>query len=186
MIYFTSDLHFGHDNIIRYCDRPWETVEDMNVGIVNRINSRVRPQDELYILGDVHCGKNSEEVALRYLREIKCSRIYLVRGNHDTDEFCEAAGPEAEGLFQWIKDYHEMKYKKLRIVLFHFAIRAWHHMYKGAIQLYGHSHGTLPGIGRQMDVGIDANDYQILSINEVYERMVKIPYTDPEGRRGNK
>ena len=52
MIYFTSDLHLGHKNIIEYEDRPWVNVDDMTYGIINRWNSIVKPNDEVYILGD--------------------------------------------------------------------------------------------------------------------------------------
>ena len=52
MIYFTSDTHFGHENVIRFAGRPYETVAQMNHALVANINARVQPRDELYILGD--------------------------------------------------------------------------------------------------------------------------------------
>lgn len=52
MIWFTSDTHFGHENMLRLSDRPWSTVAQMNDAMVANINSKVAADDELYILGD--------------------------------------------------------------------------------------------------------------------------------------
>ena len=52
MIWFTSDTHFGHENVLKFTDRPWETIQQMNSVIVANINARVGMNDELYILGD--------------------------------------------------------------------------------------------------------------------------------------
>ena len=52
MIWFTSDTHFGHENVLKFTDRPWETIWQMNDAIVDSINGRVAVDDELYILGD--------------------------------------------------------------------------------------------------------------------------------------
>lgn len=56
MIYFTSDTHFGHENVIRFAGRPYETVAQMNHALVANINARVQPRDELYILGVFRFG----------------------------------------------------------------------------------------------------------------------------------
>ena len=52
MLWFTSDTHFGHANVLGFTDRPWSGIEAMNRGIINNINARVMPGDELYVLGD--------------------------------------------------------------------------------------------------------------------------------------
>ena len=56
MIYFTSDTHFGHENVIRFAGCPYETVAQMNHALVSNINARVLPRDELYILGFFRFG----------------------------------------------------------------------------------------------------------------------------------
>lgn len=173
MIYFTSDLHFGHANILKpeYCDRPWDNVAEMNRGLVENWNSVVKPQDEVWILGDCHCGRKSDKVALTWLP--KCNgKKHLVKGNHDRPEFLEQA--EAYGIFKSIQDYAELKYNKTKFVLLHYPMRAWNGSHRGSIHLYGHTHGTREGVGRSMDVGVDAVGYKPISIDEVYERMMKI------------
>ena len=78
--FFTSDLHFGHKNIIKYCNRPFATVQEMDDEMIARINARVSEQDHLWILGDfAFC---TEERIIEILEKIKCSKG-LVKGNHD-------------------------------------------------------------------------------------------------------
>lgn len=80
MIWFTSDLHFGHENIIRYTNRPYHSVDNMNKLLIMNWNERVGPDDEVYVIGDVALGKLRETVPL-------CLQLngkkYLVPGNHD-------------------------------------------------------------------------------------------------------
>ena len=84
MIYFTSDTHFGHENVIRFAGRPYETVAQMNRALVVNINARVLPRDELYILGDFSFRITVEDAkAIR--EQIRCERVRLIPGNHDKD-----------------------------------------------------------------------------------------------------
>jgi len=80
MIYFTADLHFRHDNIIRHCNRPFRSVEEMDKRLVENWNKTVKSNDEIYILGDL--TMKGAEVANDFLRKLKGIK-YLVRGNHD-------------------------------------------------------------------------------------------------------
>lgn len=80
MKFLVSDLHIGHANVISYCNRPYKDAFEMNNDIVKRINSRVKKNDELYILGDVSLNPNSMEWLME---RVKCKNIYLIEGNHD-------------------------------------------------------------------------------------------------------
>jgi calcineurin-like phosphoesterase family protein len=82
-VWFTADFHLGHKNIIRYCNRPFDTVEAMNCAILERLNSAVRANDVLYFLGDFCIGPKARALELR--REIRCKKIFAVPGNHDKD-----------------------------------------------------------------------------------------------------
>lgn len=79
--FYTSDLHFGHGNIIDYSDRPFDSIEHMNEEMIVRWNETVLPTDEVYVLGDVALGKRTETVPLAGRLNGKKK---LVRGNHDT------------------------------------------------------------------------------------------------------
>ena len=84
MIWFTSDTHFGHENVLRFCERPWKTVEAMNKALIDRINACVAPDDILYHLGDFSFRITVEE-ALALRKQIRCRNIHWVPGNHDKD-----------------------------------------------------------------------------------------------------
>ncbi len=78
--WFTSDTHFGHANIIRYCGRPWATVEEMNEALIQNWNSVVAPEDTVWHLGDFAMGDRKRIPAIR---ERLHGRIHIVQGNHD-------------------------------------------------------------------------------------------------------
>ena len=80
MRYFTSDLHFYHENIIGFCNRPFMSISDMNTVLLDNINSIVKKDDLLYILGDFSFAPKSRNVQI--VKSIACP-VVLIRGNHD-------------------------------------------------------------------------------------------------------
>ena len=85
MIFFTSDLHFNHTNVIDFCDRPFKNVEDMNDKLVKNINQRCKFEDTLYHIGDFAFkgGKQGGKTAALYFEnKINCKIIHIL-GNHD-------------------------------------------------------------------------------------------------------
>lgn len=65
MIFYTSDLHFCHSNIIKLCNRPFNNVDEMNSVLVSKWNERVNKNDIVYILGDIGYPKNNIERFLK-------------------------------------------------------------------------------------------------------------------------
>ena len=120
MIYFTSDLHFRHDNIIRHCNRPFRSIEEIDKRLVDNWNKTVKSNDEIYILGDL--TMKGAVVANEILRRLK-GKKYLVKGNHD--EFVEQNDFDSE-LLEWVKDYHVINYQNIDFILFHYPILEWH------------------------------------------------------------
>lgn len=168
MIYFTADLHFSHEKIIKHTNRPFHTVDEMNKRMIKNWNNIVSPQDEVYILGDF--TMKGGIIANLYLQSLNGTK-YLIRGNHDN--FIEDKAFD-KGLFQWIKDYHEVEYMNYKFVLFHYPILEWNKEGHGSIHLHGHIHSdisyNLKMIKDQVkryDVGVDANDYTPISIEEI-------------------
>jgi calcineurin-like phosphoesterase family protein len=80
--YVVSDHHFTHDNIIRYCDRPFTSVGEMHDVMLSRFHERVSPGDTLLHLGDVAMAMNDGTVTTEWLGRLSDDAI-LVRGNHD-------------------------------------------------------------------------------------------------------
>jgi len=174
MIFFTSDLHFCHNSIIGLCGRPFKDIEEMNRTLIKNINSFVKENDELYIIGDFYYGNNQIKNTFEYAKKIKCKHKHLICGNHDINinELIKAN----DGSFEDICDYDEIKYKEYRFILFHYPITdgGWNKARAGSIHLHGHLHSKSiyneenkkRGI-LKYDVGVDANEYRPISINEI-------------------
>ena len=162
MIYFTADLHLGHLNIIRYCNRPFTTIEEHDQTLIDNWNAVVRPGDQVYVLGDFIFAKKREEVqaAVKKLNGEK----FLILGNHDRPELCRDS-------FGWLKDYYEMTAHNLKWVLFHYPILEWHGKYRGngTVHLHGHTHTEKKNDpshpeaqrveSRRINVGVDLNGF---------------------------
>jgi calcineurin-like phosphoesterase family protein len=144
-VFFTADTHFGHTNIIKYCNRPFANAQDMDEAIIHNWNQVVYPGDTVYHLGDFSFGKGED---WRRVRGWLNGDICLILGNHDKNVITS--------LFKWVKPYEEIEVEGQKIVLFHYGMRTWKHDLRGTWQLYGHSHGQLPPYGKSCDVGVDA------------------------------
>lgn len=157
--FFTSDLHLGHHGILKHCPatRSFASVEDMDAAIVSRINDRVGSQDILYIVGDIAISGDVEYI--RHLfHEIRGRKI-LVIGNHDLDN--KGRLNKAIRDLPWDQPpTHALETtgEGCHIYLHHYGCRVWPRHLRGSYHLFGHSHGSLPPLGRSRDVGIDCAD----------------------------
>lgn len=183
-IWFTSDHHFGHKNIIRFSNRPFTDVFDMDEALIGKWNAVVGIKDTVYHLGDIFFCPSSEA---RLLRERLNGSIHLIRGNHDK------GADSIRDAFEWIKDIHELTIDdadaeggKQRITLCHYAMRVWNHSHHGAWHLYGHSHGSLEDDTHSLsfDVGVDCHNFQPISYKTVKDIMSAKTFTpiDHHGR----
>lgn len=192
-IYFTADTHFYHYNIIEFCGRPivqgtwpgnipgWmsreEAINEMNSVLVARWNERIKPNDEVYHLGDfAFCGVTKARDILDQLN----GRKYWIRGNHD-----HALAKKVGDYFEWIRDYYVLRVHDSyqtdtgaeqqfhqAICLMHFPMLSWENMHHGYWHLHGHCHGSLPDFGGlRMDVGVDTNNLYPYSYQEIKNIM---------------
>ncbi len=140
-IFFTSDLHFGHENVIRFDNRPFNTVEEMDEEMIKRWNAKVRKGDIVYVLGDF-IWKAATNEAVSIIRRLN-GQIILIKGNHDRFLHNAAAKKALAG----IKDYDDICVTledgtTRRCILSHYFIPFYNgHRYQ-AIHLHGHSHLT--------------------------------------------
>lgn len=168
-IFFTADTHFGHKNIIKYCNRPFETALEMNEALIANWNKVVQQTDTVYHLGDVAVLRPERT---REILDRLNGRIYLITGNHDRS----AKHALCASRFEWIKDYFCLKLNGgVQIALFHYAMRVWDKRHWGAWQLYGHSHGSLPSEANSfaLDVGVDCWNYSPVSLQMIQAEMEK-------------
>lgn len=180
-IYFTSDTHFGHENIIKYCKRPFGSFEEMDSEIIRKWNLVVGAEDVVYHLGDVCFGKIAREKS--YVNNILDSlngRIVLIRGNHDSELV------QKSGRFESVHDLLSIafndteKFGATQVVLSHYPMGAWDHSHSGSVNLHGHCHGTWPANDQQMDVGSDVWDFSPVPFERIVERLRMSP---PYARR---
>jgi len=121
----------------------------MDAVLIENFNSKVTKNDHT-----IHCGDFTFKHPEKYIKQLNGSHTFL-RGNHD----------------RWQgNQYHEMDVRTIEgqtIVCAHYAYRVWPQSHYGSWQLYGHSHGKLPPIGLQWDVGVDNNNYHPVSFEEL-------------------
>jgi calcineurin-like phosphoesterase family protein len=183
-IFFTSDAHFTHPNIIKHSYRPFKSVEEMDEKLIEEWNKIVKNGDVVYFLGDFCMrGKKEVEAIIRRLN----GQVHWVFGNHDKFKGGKAS-TKAEG-FVWKGHYKEIKINGQNIMLFHYAQLVWNKSHYDSWSLVGHSHGslrfTLPDnielatLGLpvlQLDVGVDVaykylGEFRPFAFEEVKEIM---------------
>ena len=177
-LFFTSDTHFDHKNIIKYCNRPWETVEEMNQGLIDNWNSVIGPDDTVFHLGDVSFGGNTN--LINYVSQLN-GHIILIKGNHDRklqQSICDK-------LFDYSCQQLTLNIDGITVFLNHFPFLCFSGTYNTdkSIQLFGHIHsGPLSsgpdidrfnkyGVYNQYDVGVDNNHYKPISWNEILKKI---------------
>jgi calcineurin-like phosphoesterase family protein len=130
-LYYISDWHYNHANIIAFDNRPFLTVDEMNNELIRRWNDTVDDQDQIYILGDFIWG--GEKMWIDVLHQLK-GRKHLIRGNHDLDP-CYS-----RKLFVSVQERKEIVDGGRHLVLDHFPTPYFKNHFHGWIHLYGHVH----------------------------------------------
>jgi calcineurin-like phosphoesterase family protein len=173
MIFFTSDTHFGHFNVIEYSRRPFNTSQEMTRELIRRWNAVVSEGDIVYHLGDVSFLRPTRTMDILY--QLK-GKKHLIRGNHDkrVNKWGEP--------FHTVQHYHELNAGRQKIMLCHYPFDTWKGAHRGNWHLHGHSHGSLKTVRtNRLDVGVDCHDYRPVSIDEVADFMRDQPPHSPVG-----
>jgi calcineurin-like phosphoesterase family protein len=186
MIWFTSDSHFGHANIIKFCRRPFDTVDDMNDVLIRRWNEVVKPEDTVYHLGDVSL-KISTPKTISILKQLNGIKRLLI-GNHDHHHLKNQSFRDC---FEQIEHYYELKHNGKLYVLQHYPFLSWNGSNRGSVNLAGHRHLLQQESNiLRFDVGVDANSYSPVSIDyieqwaEQTKAQIKTNHNTDQDRRG--
>lgn len=162
-VFFTSDTHFNHKNIIEYCNRPFTSTEEMNETLISNWNSKVSKSDKIYHLGDFSFGRDNTKESAQAIFDRLNGDKHFILGNHDH------IVPKG---WSSVQNYKEIKVEGYDITLMHYAMRTWNHSHTGSWHLFGHTHGKLVDNGSlSFDVGVDCFKYYPVSFLEVYEIM---------------
>ena len=179
--WFTADLHLGHANIIRYCNRPWPDVDAMNAGLVERWNDTVGDDDTVWVLGDLAMGPIDASLAL--VGSLR-GRKLLLAGNHDR---CWAG--HGDRALAWVDRYVAAGFAEIHqgaigltvdgcdVLACHFPYRGDSHdderfvperpVDQGEWLLHGHIHERWRQDGRMLNVGVDVWDYRPVSEHQL-------------------
>ncbi len=174
---YTSDMHFGHKNILNYDHRPFADTHEMEQGMIALWNNRVQPDDHVYILGDFSYKADHEPEW--YLRQMKGHK-HLIVGNHD-----EAImnSPKAQSYFESIDNIltvsDTLNGENVRCVLCHYPIAEWDGFFRGAYHIYGHIHVMknasyefMRTQERALNAGCMINNYAPASLSELIRNNV--------------
>ena len=179
MVYFTSDLHFGHQNIIQLTQRPFNDIQEMNEKLIENYNSVVEKEDTVYFLGDIAYELTLDEI-YNLLSQLKGHKI-LIRGNHDLSYDYELTNRKQK-IFDEINDFKMIQEDDLIFVLSHYPMLSWFDSHKGTIMLHGHIHAennynlANQKLGlRRFDVGVDANNYYPISLKRIIQDLKIMP-----------
>lgn len=175
--YITSDLHFGHRNISKFCPKTrghWDTRNDpdtMDRDMIQMWNQIVDPEDTVYILGDVAFLPAAR--AVQIMRQLNGTKI-LVEGNHDRKNLND---PVFRSCFKEVHKYLEVTYAGHLICMFHYPIFDHNGASRGSIMLHGHRHGNPTGLpGRIKDMGLDATGKIVSLLDDVVAELSQIPH----------
>ena len=191
MIYFSSDHHFWHANVIKYCDRPYASVQVMNEDLVTKWNETVKPEDTVYYLGDFSMAFRAVELYSHRLNGTK----YLVPGNHDFCHSYNKKSRNSENRDKWIKKYEDHGWIVLpeqttleipgvaTVNMCHHPIAGdsndfppgdhhdkyakWRPLNDGRWLLCGHVHERWKIRDKMINVGVDVWDFKPVSIEEI-------------------
>ena len=172
--FITSDEHYGHENIIKYCNRPFKNIDEMDETLIRNHNFVVSEKNIVYHIGDFTLKPKYKDM-YQYFSKLNGIH-YFIAGSHDI----------------WIKDYYknfsniksiliqdnipdienrEFKFndKKYYVTLCHYCMKSWKISHYNSIQLFGHHHGTLDqnDLGKQYDVGVDNNKFYPVNFKEL-------------------
>ena len=166
-LFFTADEHYGHDNIIQHCNRPFKDSSQMDKCLIEKHNQTVSPKDLVIHIGDFSFKKTVAENVLPQLN----GRHIFVTGNHDQGWLLQWQQNNVKQVFDVldlkITGDEENKY----ITCCHYPMRSWNKSFYGSWQLYGHCHGNIEPEGLQMDVGVDCHEYGPVSYEMVKMAM---------------
>jgi calcineurin-like phosphoesterase family protein len=183
-IFFISDLHIGHKNVLKFDGRPFADVDEMHIEMIKRWNEVVDDDDIVYYLGDLAFAR--DELTKWFIYSLK-GKINFILGNHDKMKDIIKFG-RWENIHEYgteinVKDEDTIGSRGSngyqRIIMSHYPILSWNKSHYGSWHLHGHCHGSLIKSNQDyykrkvMDVGCNVIDYTPISYEKVKGIMVK-------------
>lgn len=185
-IFFTSDFHLFHHNVLKFDNRPFDNVFDMHVVIENNWNDVVGKNDIVIYLGDLSFARKEDRTLVEMMMSRLNGEIHYIMGNHDKWDDIQKFK-----MFKSQQDYLEVRItemvddKKVEnlFTCMHYPIYSWNKKHHGAYMIHGHCHGNLHHgeeasfyDGRRViDVGCMLHDYTPITHHKIMEKLSHIP-----------
>lgn len=175
MNYYIADTHFGHKNVMKFDNRPFANLDEMEKVLINNWNTKIKDTDDVYIIGDF-CFRSDKEPTF-YLEQLN-GRKHFIIGNHD---HAILKSTNALNHFISIEKIQYVRDGKYNIVLCHFPIAEWNGIKRGALHIYGHIHANRDAVSEYMgstgaayNAGCMLNNYAPVTIEELIENNKKV------------
>ena len=184
-IFLTADHHFGHNNIIKFTDRPFENIEQMDNTLIENWNSQVLPGDTVIHLGDFTLMDYA--IARRYFSRLNGNVKILANPWHHDRRWLTGIGKEPKALRSAsgvevellppmvVLEIPELGNEghSLAVTLCHYPMAVWDRKHYGAWHCHGHSHGEFKydADDYAIDVGVDATGYYPIDLGGVLDYM---------------
>lgn len=179
MIWFISDMHFSHTNVIKFSDRPFKDKDDMNETLIENWNKYIKDDDTVFHLGDF--SFDNEANTKVFLSRLK-GNINFLQGNHDKtliNMFTNKVITESR--FKYLGMYYKLRHEKERFILFHYPIENWDGKYRDYIHIHGHSHFNFGNtMANRFDVGVEGIGYYPIGIDDIIFMKVKNAHKRPD------
>lgn len=138
--YYIADLHLFHSNVLKngkFHEREFETLDEMHNTIIHNWNKVVKPDDTVYIVGDISLKKDTSK-AIEIISKLNGHKI-LIKGNHDNTKN-QNIKKLLDGIYDYLEITDEVKGKPITVVMCHYPLFSWKNQFRGAVHLYGHVH----------------------------------------------
>ena len=170
--WYTADTHFGHENVIRFCNRPFANTADMDVTMLKNLADRVGPDDDLWVLGDFAFGRKAKDASFlsEIFEQLPGARKHLITGNHEFQPTLEL-GWDTVTPFMELRDGPQNQLN----TLCHYPMITWNHARRGALQFFGHVHDNWKGSFNSVNVGVDVWDFMPVGYDDIAKRAASLP-----------
>lgn len=184
-VFFISDLHFGHKDVIAFDQRPFKDVEEMDAEMIRKWNAKVSHDDHVFVIGDMFGGVTTAHAG-EIVRSLN-GKIHLIRGNHDP------RGQIFESLFEDVALYRQIQVRvrgvRQRVIMRHRFLPFFKGQNEGVVMLYGHTHDSIVARAEEQsirfmnwlgipfhafNVGACRLDYEPKTLEEILEKAGEI------------
>lgn len=163
-------INYGHINIIKHCNRPFECIEEHDNILIDNYNSVVSSKDYVIHLGDFSFSRGKNDIFINNIIKKLNGKIIIIFGNHD-----KYAKTKKELFFQSCDGIHEVKIGSEKIICCHYPLLSWNKAFYGSRHVFGHVHSSpikyFKHQPNSYDVGVDNNNFTPIAYEDLILKL---------------